>query len=132
MSVLALSDGVVIAWWVALAVGLVVAVVVWALLEVLRRTVLQVEEGVTAVWTMGKRVAQNTQTTYLLQTTKARGVDLLDELGRRIVRQAGDIVVALDGARENTTALFDVTRTNVALDRITRDLATVRERLEAR
>ena len=82
MSVLALSDGVVIAWWVALAVGLVVAVVVWALLEVLRRTVLQVEEGVTAVWTMGKRVAQNTQTTYLLQTTKARGVDLLDELGR--------------------------------------------------
>ena len=53
-------------------------------------------------------------------------------LGRRIVRQAGDIVVALDGARENTTALFDVTRTNLALDRITRDLATVRERLEAR
>ena len=82
MSVLALTDGVVIAWWVALAVGLVVAVVVWALLEILRRTVLQVEEGVTAVWTMGKRVAQNTQTTHLLQTTKARGVDLLEELAR--------------------------------------------------
>ena len=82
MSVLALSDGVVVAWWIALAVGLVVALVVWALLEILRRTVLQVEEGVTAVWTMGKRVAQNTQTTYLLQTTKARGVDLLEELGR--------------------------------------------------
>ena len=89
MSVLALSDGVVIAWWVALAVGLVVAVVVWALLEVLRRTVLQVEEGVTAVWTMGKRVAQNTQTTYLLQTTKARGVDLLDELGRHAALAKG-------------------------------------------
>ena len=80
MSVLALSDGVVVAWWAALGVGLVVALVVWALLEILRRTVLEVEAGVNAVWTMGKRVAQNTQTTYLLQTTKARGVDLLDEV----------------------------------------------------
>ena len=80
MRLLALSDGVVVAWWVALAVGLVVALVVWALLEILRRTVLEIDAGVKAVWTMGKRVAQNTQTTYLLQTTKARGVDLLAEL----------------------------------------------------
>lgn len=53
-------------------------------------------------------------------------------LGRRIVRQAGEIVVALDGARANTAPLFDVTRTNLALDRITRDLRVVREELEAR
>lgn len=78
----ALSDGVVVAWWVALAALLVVALVVWVLLEALRRTVLQVEEGVTAVWTMGKRVAQNTQTTHLFGTTKERGVELLDELHR--------------------------------------------------
>lgn len=52
-------------------------------------------------------------------------------LGRRIVRQAGEIVDALDGARENTNALFDVTRTNLAIDRITRSLAAVRESLEA-
>lgn len=81
-SLLALSDGVIVAWWVALALGLVVAVVVLALLETLRRTVLQIDAGVIAVWTMGKRVAQNTQTTYLLETTKARGVDLLGELQR--------------------------------------------------
>ena len=80
--ILALSDGVAIAWWVAVAVLLVVAVVVWALLEILRRTVLEVDRGVTAVWTMGKRVAQNTQTTHLLGTTRARGVDLLEELQR--------------------------------------------------
>lgn len=80
--VLALSDGVVVAWWVALAVLLVVALVVWALLEALRRTVNDVDEGVTAVWTMGKRVAQNTQTTHLFGTTKARGVELLEELQR--------------------------------------------------
>ncbi len=81
MRLLALSDGVVIAWWVALGVGLVVALVVWALLEALRRTVNAIDEGVNAVWTMGKRVAQNTQTTYLFGTTKARGIDLLEELG---------------------------------------------------
>jgi len=51
-------------------------------------------------------------------------------LGRRIVRQATAIVTALDGARENTNALYDVTRTNLAIDRITRDLRTVRESLE--
>ncbi len=77
---LALSDGVVVAWWIALAVLLIVALVVWGLLEVLRRAVLEVDEGVTAVWTMGKRVAQNTQTTYLFGTTKERGVELLEEL----------------------------------------------------
>jgi hypothetical protein len=50
-------------------------------------------------------------------------------LGRRVVRQAGEIVQALDGARENTNPLFDVTRTNLAVDRITRSLRTVREGL---
>jgi hypothetical protein len=80
--IVGLSSGVTIAWWVGLGAGLVVALVVWGLLEVLRRTVLRIDEGVTAVWTMGKRVAQNTQTTYLLGTTKARGVELLEELQR--------------------------------------------------
>jgi hypothetical protein len=46
-------------------------------------------------------------------------------LGRRIVRQADDITTALDGTRENTTPLFDVTRTNLAVDQITRGLRTV-------
>ncbi len=52
-------------------------------------------------------------------------------LARRIVRQAGEIVTALDGARANTTALFDVTKTNLAIDQITHRLASVREELEA-
>ncbi len=50
-------------------------------------------------------------------------------LARRIVRQAGEIVEALDRTRENTNALFDVTRTNLAIDRITRGLRAVREGL---
>lgn len=47
-------------------------------------------------------------------------------LAKRITRQADDITVALDGGRENTAPLFDVTRTNLAIDRITRGLRTVR------
>jgi ABC-type protease/lipase transport system fused ATPase/permease subunit len=67
-------------WWVTLGVGLVVALVVWGLLEALRRTVLEVERAVDDVWTMGKRVAQNTATSHLLATTKERGGELLEEL----------------------------------------------------
>jgi len=81
MGLLALSNGVELAWGLGIAVGLVVAVVVWTLLELLRRTVNDVDGGATAIWTAGKLVAQNTQTTHLLQTTKARGGDLLAELG---------------------------------------------------
>jgi len=67
-------------WWVTLGVGLVVALVVWGLLEVLRRTVLEVERAVDDVWTMGKRLAQNTATTHTLLTTKERASELLEEL----------------------------------------------------
>ena len=67
-------------WWITLGVGLVVALVVWGLLEALRRTVNEVDRAVDDVWTMGKRLAQNTATSHLLATTKARGVELLEEL----------------------------------------------------
>ena len=67
-------------WWVTLGVGLIVALVVWGLLELLRRSVLEVERAVDDVWTMGKRLAQNTSTTHSLLTTKDRGVELLEEL----------------------------------------------------
>ena len=70
------------AWLITLIVGLVVAGVVWALLEALRRTVNDVERAVDEVWTMGKRVAQNTATTHTLGVTKVRGGELLEELGR--------------------------------------------------
>ena len=68
------------AWAATLGVGLVVALVVWGLLEALRRTVLEVERAVDDVWTMGKRLAQNTSTTHTLLTTKERGGELLEEL----------------------------------------------------
>jgi uncharacterized protein HemY len=80
--IVALSSSVEAAWWVSLAVGLVVALVVWFLLEWLRRTVNEVEQAVDDVWTMGKRVAQNTATTHMLLGTKELGVELLEEVKR--------------------------------------------------
>ena len=53
-------------------------------------------------------------------------------LARRIARQARDIERAIDGARENTTALFEVVETNATLERTTRALRAVREGLQAR
>lgn len=80
MTIFALADEVVAAWWITLAVALVVVLVVWALLEQLRRTVKAVDQSVDAVWENGKRLAQNTQTAHLLQGTNAHGRELLEEL----------------------------------------------------
>jgi uncharacterized protein HemY len=79
---LGLASSIETAWWVSLAVGLVVALVVWFLLEWLRRTVKEVDRAVDDVWTMGKRVAQNTATTHVLLGTRELGVELLDEVKR--------------------------------------------------
>lgn len=53
-------------------------------------------------------------------------------LCRRIVGQAEDITRSLDASREQTAALFAVTRTNAAVGSITADLRAVREGLEAK
>lgn len=70
------------AWRASLAGGLVVAGAVWALLEALRRAAIDVDRGVEDVWTAGKRLAQNTQTTHLLEGTRNGGAALLQELER--------------------------------------------------
>ena len=62
--IVALASSVETAWWVTLAVALVIVLVVWFLLEWLRRTVNEVDRAVDDVWVMGKRVAQNTATTH--------------------------------------------------------------------
>lgn len=53
-------------WWLALGLGLVVAVVAVLLLELFLRQVHRVERGAGLVWTAGKQVAGNTATTWLL------------------------------------------------------------------
>jgi hypothetical protein len=81
-SPLALSDGVVTAWWIALGALLLVAVVVTVLLEMLRRAVHEVRRSVDSVLSAGGQLAQNAWTIQLFQTTKERAVELLHELER--------------------------------------------------
>lgn len=57
------------AWWITLAVGLVVAIVVVVLLQILLMSVRAIDDGVLEVWVMGKQVARNTATTWLLGQT---------------------------------------------------------------
>ena len=65
-------------WFLALALGLVVAVVAVVLLEIFLRQVHRFERGAALVWTAGKQVARNTATTWLLPETSHR-LDLLTE-----------------------------------------------------
>ena len=48
-------------------------------------------------------------------------------LGRRVTAQAEEITESLDRTRVNTDPLWEVKRTNLAIDRIVRGLAAARE-----
>jgi hypothetical protein len=78
-TVLALSDNQQ-AWVYTLIVGAVVLLVVIALLEALRRTVVALNEDIWATWVNGKAVVKNTAMTYLLKNTRESGEELVKEL----------------------------------------------------
>lgn len=61
-------------WWISLALGAVVIVVVALLLTLIVRTARQIEETVARIWTVGQRIANNTVHIPLLQQTN-RTVD---------------------------------------------------------
>ncbi len=79
------------AWWLTLGLGLVVAIVAVALLEVFYRKVLAVEAGTLAIWNMGKEVARNTATTWMLAQTPER----LDRLTEEALRHDALLTGAL-------------------------------------
>jgi hypothetical protein len=79
LNVLALSDNQ-SAWVITLVVGLVVAVVVLALLEGLRRAVNKLNDDLWQTWVNGKAVVKNTATTYQLKNTRDSGDELVEEL----------------------------------------------------
>jgi len=99
-------------WFLALGLGLVVAVVAVVLLETLFRQVRRVERGAAAVWEAGKQVARNTATTWLLAETSARLDELTAEAGRHGQLLRGEPV---DGTQPGmagsaTTAASEVAR----------------------
>lgn len=82
------------AWWLTLALGLVVAVVAVVLLEVFYRKVRAIEAGTLAIWHAGKEVARNTATTWMLSQTPER----LDRLTEEALRHDALLNNALAGA----------------------------------
>lgn len=82
------------AWWVTLGLGLVVAVVAVVLLEIFYRKVRTVEAGSAAIWEMGKQVARNTATTWMLSQTPER----LDRLTEEALRHDALLTGALASA----------------------------------
>jgi len=80
MTVIAMSDNQ-SAWVYTLAAGFVVLLVVIALLEALRRSVVALNTDIWATWVNGKAVVKNTAMTYLLKNTRDSGEELVDELG---------------------------------------------------
>lgn len=69
------------AWVGTLIAGVVVLLVVIALLEGLRRSVLALDKNIWSTWVNGKAVVRHTGTTYLLKNTRNSGEELVDELG---------------------------------------------------
>jgi hypothetical protein len=69
-------------WLVALGIGLVVIAVVIALLTLLTRLVKEIDDGVTSLWTVTKRLAQNTTGLYQLAGTASILRALREELIR--------------------------------------------------
>ena len=69
------------AWAGTLVVGVVVLLVVIALLEGLRRSVVSLNDDIWLTWVNGKAVVRNTAMTYLLKNTHDSGDELVEELG---------------------------------------------------
>lgn len=69
MTLAALPSDVQTIWWITLGIGLVVAVVVVVLLQVLLGAVKQVERNVASLWETATTVARNTATTWMLADT---------------------------------------------------------------
>jgi len=68
------------AWVASLVVGVVVLLVVIALLELLRRTVLKLNDDLWQTWVSGKAVVKNTATSYQLKNVRTGAEDLASEL----------------------------------------------------
>ncbi|CAN5690013.1 hypothetical protein BH24ACT26_BH24ACT26_02660 [soil metagenome] len=79
MTLAALPSDVTTLWWITLGVGLVVAVVVVVLLQVLLNSVKEVERNVMTLWQTATTVARNTATTWLLGDTAEKLEDIKGE-----------------------------------------------------
>ena len=82
MTLAALPSDVQTIWWVTLALGAVVALVVLALLHLLRSAVLRIERNAEVLWQTATTVARNTATTWLIGQT----ADTVEEIKKEALR----------------------------------------------
>ncbi len=81
------------AWWLTLGLGLVVALVAVALLQIFLNKVRRVEQGAEAIWNSATPVARNTATTWMLDQTTVR----LDKLTEEALKHGALLSAALSG-----------------------------------
>jgi hypothetical protein len=82
MTLAALPSEVQTIWWVTLGLGAVVALVVLALLHLLRRAVARIERNAEVLWQTATTVARNTATTWLLEET----AETVEEIKKEALR----------------------------------------------
>ncbi len=87
-------------WWMTLGIGLVVALIAVVLLQLFYHQVRRIEDGSLAIWKMGKQVARNTATTWMLQQTTVR----LDGLTEEALRHDAFLDGALAGSSSGADA----------------------------
>lgn len=68
-------------WWVSLGLGLVVIIVVAVLLTLIVRVASQINDAVSAIWTVGQQVANNTVHIPMLSHTNRVVERILDQAG---------------------------------------------------
>lgn len=92
MLLLAVNDGDKVLWTIALGMGLVVIIVVIALLTLLVKLVRDIDVGVDSLWTVTKRLAQNTTGLYQLAGTASVLRALREEMIRhdKLLSEPGD------------------------------------------
>lgn len=75
-------------WWITLGVGLVVAVVVILLLQILLISVNKVENRVKTLWETATTLARNTATTWLLEQAGHSVEEIGEEAASKIQSQS--------------------------------------------
>lgn len=101
MTVLALAAETQTLWWITLAIGLVVAIVVVVLLQLLLAAVNRIERNVIVLWNTATTVARNTATSWLLGNTATA----LDEIKNEALRHDALLTgAARDQARRKEPA----------------------------
>lgn len=65
-------------WWLSLAIAAVVVVVVAVLLGLIIAAAKSIDQHAAAIWTVGKQIAGNTVSIWMLEQTNHSASDLVD------------------------------------------------------